>query len=218
MQRNAKIKFTCRVLGLFALFATMPVMAEDTTCPPSKAGGVAQGFGPFDYRDPETRKGGAAPLKLVEAGHFSIDVATLKGGVSGYLDGDIDYTLRAFPNHHRALRAMADLALREKSTKLAHMHFSVPCFFIRAKNFAPTDGMVNAVYAYYLANVNQKELAVAEAEQAANKNPNNPRVLYEAGLAYYYIGNYAKARECSAKAKSLGSAAVGLDNLLAKVK
>ena len=55
-------------------------------------------FGPFDYRTATKDK-----LKLVESYHFTPKVESLIGGQSGTLGADIDYTLRAFPNHPRAL-------------------------------------------------------------------------------------------------------------------
>lgn len=72
--------------------------------------GGGQGFGPFDYTDPETARPGkygqSPPLHLVEIAHFTPEVEHLVRGKSGAIYGDLDYTLRAFPNHHRALWSM----------------------------------------------------------------------------------------------------------------
>jgi len=196
------------------------LLAADLSCPnPSGGtnGGSSGQFGPFDYRDPSVRTGPSNPLHLVESAHFTAEVATLTRGQSGYLAGDLSYTLRAFPNHHRALQSLADLGIRDKISKPDHLPYTIPCFFIRAKNYAPTDGMVNAVFAYYLANMNQKDMALTEVEQAIKKAGNNPRIYYDIGLAYYYIGDYNKAMESSEIAKKLGSSAVGLDTLLSQV-
>ena len=54
---------------------------------------------------------------LVEGAHFSRENELLIRGTSQDRPGpDIDYTLRAFPNHPRALKSMMDLALREKTS------------------------------------------------------------------------------------------------------
>lgn len=209
MIRKGHLILCCR---FFVLILGFPVafdaMGEQYDCPAVKPQ-IAQ-FGPFDYRDPK------APLSTVEIAHFTPDVATLKAGQSGYLEQDIDYTLRAFPNHHRALQSLADLALRTGKVKISGMHFSVPCFFIRASKFVPTDGMVDAIYAYYLARSNQKDLALTMARQAMQKTPKNPRIAYTVGLAYFYADDYKSARDYAKMAKDLGSTAVGLDNLLAR--
>jgi tetratricopeptide (TPR) repeat protein len=205
------MKFSLHTLALFLCFSSVSVNAvESLECPPPKPGGLHQGFGPYDYRDPANRHN----LSLVEAGHFTPKVVILKAGQSGYLDQDIDYTLRAFPNHPRALQALANLALREKKAALANMHFTVPCFYIRASKFAPNDGIVDAIYAYYLANLGQKEMAMSAIQEALRKEPNNPKVVYEVGLAYFHAGDRNMAKQYSNKAKSLGSTAVGLDKLL----
>jgi len=217
MLRNRNIYYRM-LLGIVLLTMGMEAMgkgaaAVKSDCPMPKLGGYDQGYGPFDYTNPEHRKN---KLPIVEQYHFNIDVATLMAGISAGVSGDLDYTLRAFPNHHRALQALADLAIREKATRIGNMHFSVPCFFIRAQKFSPDDGMVSAIYAYYLAYIGQRDLARLEAERAAAKKSNNPKIAYEVGLAYYYIGDYKTAREYADKAKSLGSTAIGLDKLLSQ--
>lgn len=203
----------CRLLScIIILTVHIEAIGQGFECPMPVFGGYAQGYGPYNYITQKDKLG------IVEGAHFTTDVATLKSGKSGSLENDLDYTLRAFPNHHRALQSVADLALREKSSRLPRMTFSVPCYFIRASMFAATDGMVNAIYAYYLARIGQKSLAIAEAKNAIQKNPDKPRVAYNVGLAYFYVGDYKTAKEYAAKAKKLGSSAVGLDNLLSSLE
>ncbi len=211
-----------RLIATILFFQNVTVYAINTDCPNptgSTNGGNPGQYGPFDYRDPAVRTGNPSPLQLVEMGHFTTEVATLTRGNTGSMTHDLDYTLRAFPNHHRALQSLADLGIRVKKIKGGEdMTYTIACYFIRAKNYAPTDGMVNALYAYYLANMNQKDLALAEVDQALKKAGTNPKVYYDAGLAYYYLGDLKKAQECSIIAKKLGSNAVGLANLLANKK
>jgi len=193
------------------------LLAADLSCPnPSGStnGGSSGQFGPYDYRDPSARTGPSNPLHLVEMAHFTAEIAT---GSTYNLAGGLNYTLRVFPNHHRALQSLADLGIRERKSNVDGLPYTIPCLFFRAKNYAPTDGMVNAVFAYYLANMNQKDMALTEVEQAIKKAGNNPRIYYDIGLAYYYIGDYNKAMESSEIAKKLGSSAVGLDTLLSQV-
>ena len=98
------------VLGvLFAMFSqaccAMGWVGTDLAGAPCS--GSRQGYGPYDYTDPRTRKGGKdAPLSLVERYHFTPDVENLVGGNTSLgPEGDLNYTITAFPNHHRALKS-----------------------------------------------------------------------------------------------------------------
>lgn len=198
------------IISTVSLLVSFNASSGSLDCPPNTA---KEGhFGPFDYRDPANH---GFNLNIVEQAHFTPNVAALVSGAnSGTVHGDLGYTLNAFPNHSRALQSLADLAIRNKKYHIDRMKFSVPCFFNRATTFAPQDGIVNAIYAYYLANIGQKDMAISEAEKAIQKEPKNPKVAYEVGLAYFYIGDIKTAREYADKAKSLGSKAIGLDKLL----
>src|SRR5437868_1067555 len=60
-------------------------------------------YGPFDYRTAT-----AYQKQLVEiiGAHFTSSVESLQHGNTAPIGGELDYTLRAFPNHRRALLAM----------------------------------------------------------------------------------------------------------------
>ena len=139
--------------------------AESMDC-----GTLKNSFGPFDYRLPSPKSGtyGGSPKDLVEGAHFTPNIETLKSSKTGkgHPGGDIAYTLRAFPNHHRALKSMSELALREKTEMPRNMRYSVQCWFQRAMKFAPDDGMVRMLYGYYLLKKGQIALAVEEFEGA----------------------------------------------------
>ena len=75
-----------------------------------ECGVLENAYGPFDYRTAEREA-----KVLVEERHFPAVVETLTAGSTGSLAADIDYTLRVFPNHPRALMAMTRLAEREKA-------------------------------------------------------------------------------------------------------
>ena len=107
--------------------------------------GGPQGYGPYNYVTQNSKVG------IVERHHFTPPVERLVRGESSNLVGDLDYTLRAIPNHHRALWAMTRYYLR-KAGQLSDEEFqrfeltlrSEPppeCYFQRAKLFAPQDGM-----------------------------------------------------------------------------
>jgi len=66
--------------------------------------GRGQGYGPFDYRTATEFQ-----RHIVEVRHFTPDMELLKGGKAGGISpileipSNLDYTLSALPNHHRAL-------------------------------------------------------------------------------------------------------------------
>jgi hypothetical protein len=180
-------------------------------------GTLENSFGPFDYRDPAARGGAGSPLSLVESGHFTPGVESLTKGVSGSLIADIDYTLRAFPNHHRALNAVARYALlggRFQSTTVT----SADCYFRRAIAFRDDDEVVHMLYANYLAKRGDRERAREEYEYALKLAPNSAEVNYNAGLFYLGEGNLQRARVLADTAYSFGYPLPGLRKKIAEAE
>ena len=79
--------------------------------------GRKQGYGPYDYTQ---RAALAHNLSIVENFHFTPNVENLRKGENGSVPGDIDYTLSAWPNHHRALNAISRFDLGGYKTKKAY--------------------------------------------------------------------------------------------------
>lgn len=190
-------------IAALALLATSARAFADPEC-----GSLTNPYGPFDYRT------GKQQLKVVEAYHFTPDVEALRSGSTSSLGGDIDYTLRASPNHHRALNSMINLALKLRSDKPHGARYTVECYFDRAIRFAPDDGEVQALYGVYLARTNHREDAVKAFENALKFEPNNPNVHYNLGLVYVELKNYPKALEHAHRAYALGAVLPGLRNKL----
>src|SRR6185295_18236483 len=127
------IVFAASALGLSALLLASPAtMAtseveaalDDQRCGPLAPPGQ---YGPYDYRHATIEQ-----KHLVEGAHFSRENELLIRGTSQDRPGpDIDYTLRAFPNHPRALKSVMDLALREKTAKPFGVRYSTECWFNR---------------------------------------------------------------------------------------
>ena len=121
MWRSAAIGF---------LIASGLVQAQENKGPVA-CGELANAFGPFDYRSASEED-----RRLVNGAHFTEQVETLKSGkTTNWPGGDIDYTLRAFPNHPRALLAMMNLSFKEKRLKPNSAHWPVECYFDRAERF-----------------------------------------------------------------------------------
>lgn len=163
-----------------------------------------------DYTDSEDRKS----LGIVEEFHFTPNVEKLIKGQSSYLGGDIDYTLMHFPNHHRALAAMAKLSVREKTQRPKGAAYSVECYFDRAIRFKPEDGVVRMLYGIYLTKLGESEKAIEQLNEAVKLQPENANINYNLGLLYLKKKDYEQAKTYAKKAYELGFPLPGLKNKL----
>ena len=177
-------------------------------------GELANGYGPYDYRK---RDEFAQNFYLVESAHFTKEVESGVKGNTGAVGADIDYTLRAIPNHARALSTMANLGIKYKQLKLVGAKFPVECYFDRAIRFTPDDGAVRAVYANYQFALGKTEAALKLFSKAVDLSPEDPTINYNAGLAYFKVKDYEKANLHAQKAYSLGFPLPGLKNKLVSV-
>lgn len=174
--------------------AALPAMAQQF----SLCGQLQNGYGPFDYRKDRDK------LPIVDNSHFTPEVEMLMRGVSGYIGGDLDYALRAFPNHHRALVAMMRLGEREKTSKPRGANYTVECYFDRATRFVPNDTVVRSLYATFLSKAGRRDDALAQLEQAVQHATDNPFAHYNIGLVYLEMKVYDKALVQAHRAIELG--------------
>lgn len=198
-------------LGRFAFLCAITLMPFHATQAQSKlemmgCGSLQNAYGPFDYR---TDKG---KLGIVEQYHFGPQQENLTKGAG--LGGNIDYTLRAFPNHHRALMSMMKLGAREKTAKVKGADYTVECYMIRAETFRPDDAMVKVIYGLYLMQSGRPKDAVAKLESARQIDSQNANVHYNLGLAYSDLKHYDKALESAHRAYAAGFPLPGLRDKL----
>lgn len=153
----------------------------------------ANGVGPWDYTNAEDRSN-PQRIPIVERYHFTTGVETLtKGESTAYVLGDIDYTLRAVPNHHRALNAAARYDIENGGTPLRFR--SAYCWFQRAMVFRPEDGTVRLIYGNWLTRKGRNEEALEAYADAKKLMPGSVEVDYNMGLLYLKMGDLEKARE-----------------------
>lgn len=167
-------------------------------------------FGPYDYRD--TSK--AHDLFLVEQAHFTSNIERGESGNSGTLGGELNYTLRAFPNHIRALATLVRLSKNGKVMRLPGLRYPVECYFDRAIRFVPDDGMVRAAYGNFLYSQGLTERALPYLEQGAKLAPDNPSVQYNLGVALFRLKRYKEANQAAQNAYAAAFPLPGLRRML----
>ncbi len=199
------------VLSLAAAFSEEAWAAaqQQATCVPF----TGLEFGPLDYRSPHP-----AELRRVELFHYNKDVELLRKGQSSVNIGeDLEFVLRYFPNHVRALNSMMQLGKREKTNRPRGNRDTIDCWFQRARVFRPDDGMVSLIYALWLVHRGDKSAAIAELEAArASTVETTGTFEYNLGLAYLEVGDYEKALQAAHKAYALGYSLPGLRNRLTR--
>eukprot|EP01034_Spumella_vulgaris_P043100 gene43100-53496_t len=176
-------------------------------------GNLDNAYGPYDYRKGATEL--AFNLRLVESAHFTADVENGIKGKSSTLAGDLDYTLRAFPNHAVALSTVIRVASRDrKSLFLPHGSRPVECYFDRAVRFAPDDPSTHTLYGSYLLSVGRDAEALPKYQTAVQLDPDNPSTNYNMGLVYYKNKDMVNANKYAQIAYALEFPLPGLKNLL----
>jgi tetratricopeptide (TPR) repeat protein len=194
-----------RIVPLLVLLASATTAAAQSN---SGCGSLDNAYGPYDYRKSKDKLG------IVERHHFTSIVEALMKGESGKLGGDLDYTLRAFPNHHRALIAVMRYGEKTATPQPADLPRPVECYFERAVRFSGEDGVVRLLYAKFLLSQARREDANAHLETAVRLAGDNGLSHYNVGLVYLEAKDYPRALAQAHKAIALGYTASGLKERL----
>ena len=194
--------------------------------------GKESGYGPFDYTD---KSNWPERLHLVESAHFPKETEHLTGkgakikstNIEYALSADMDYTLRAFPNHHRALWSWVRLYQqnrnnysdyeRETRERKGELYAPPECYLQRAIKFAPQDAIPHMILGIYLHKSKRLEPALKEYLLADKMQPKNAELKYNIGLLYFDLQDYEKAKKYADEAKSLGYPLEGLERKLRRV-
>lgn len=190
---------TLHVPSLLAFDRDIPLKSSKkspwvgTTIDGSMCTGKPTNFGPYDYI---LRKKYDYELYLVEQAHFNSYVEQLIRGANktNELGWDIDYTLRAFPNHHRALYTV--LRYRMRHGKYRHGTLAPPeCYFQKAIHFNPEDGTTRMIYGILLHKLGNKSEALQQYQKAHELQPHDAQTTYNLALLLTELGHYDEALE-----------------------
>ena len=221
---HSNMKKAPGIFTLATIFLTSFLFAIQHASASPKCGNVFDAqYGVHDYNDPKFRtpSGRAiSTLKTVERRHFTSKVERLISGESTKsILADIDYTLRKFPNHHRALFSLIkyDKSLNGKLPRGSQDYEqSVQCYFKRALDFRPEDGKTLQLFGMYY-HLNGKYEKAIQVYSKANEHLPSPELHYNMGLAYFHVKKYEKSKEFAQKAYESNYPLMGLRDKLARV-
>ena len=179
-------------------------------------GSLDNAYGPYDYTNPVHKRD---KLNIVEGYHFTSEVENLEKGISAHLPGpDLDYTLRAFPNHHRALYSMARYQLQHPTiVPPPGASYSAECWFKRAMQFKPDDGTIYVIYGIYLHKKGELSNSLTQYKHAIDIIPESSELHYNMGLLYIDLKDYNSALTHAKSAYDLGYPLPGLRRKLERL-
>ncbi len=194
-------------LWLALLASSAPLHAQAQAEP--ACGHLANPYGPFDYR----KERGKA-LGIVDGMHFNSDVRNLRRGQSGTLGGDLDYVLRAAPNHHMALASVSEWGVRLKTRQPPSLPRSIDCYFDRAIRFQPDDYLVWLIYGSFLQRMNLKSEALAIISPLESKGDLEAFTHQNLGMLLLDLNEPERALAQAWKAEAMGWQRPGLKERL----
>jgi tetratricopeptide (TPR) repeat protein len=194
----------------FALVALSCICGNEAF---AQCGELTNSYGPYDYRTATNEE-----RVLVEGAHFTPNVERLIRGKTAVVPGpDIAYTLRAYPNHPRALHSMMNLSFTNRTDKPEGSTYTMECWFDRAERFVPNDGTVQMIHGIYILRKGDARGAVAKFKRAEELSGPSANLHYNLGLAYLDLRDYDNALDRARSAYRLGFPLPGLRNKLQEV-
>jgi len=179
--------------------------------------GESENFGPFDYLQRHSRM---SELRIVEKHHFGPQVEQLIGGMRTgdpkSVPSEIHYTLKAWPNHHRALNSIIQYQLIKLGGKKFTRFPPAECYLQRAIKFSPEDGTTRMLYANLLQRTGHKKSALKQYEKALALKPKGVQVKYNLALLLVDLKKYERAKGYATDLYAKGFPLPGLKNKLKK--
>lgn len=187
---------------------------------------LQNGYGPYDYYNPDNHlPTGADPMgkiKRVTNVHLTSKMLQLRGRSTGPISADLDYTLRALPNHPDALNLSSRLEARLKSPakpKLflyEKMSRSAECYFQRAIKFAPYSETY-VIYGVHLHRNKKYQEAKKAYLKAIDMGHKSASTHYNFGLTLAKLEEYPLSEKHAKIAYKLGYPLKGLKRQLREV-
>jgi len=195
----------------FIGFSALSLSRDNVSCGIENGVPVTQGYGPYDYTNPSHWD----KLPIVIGAHFTREVEMLIEGSTGTVYGDIDYTLRAIPNYHRALYAMSRLQIRDGGfDREKNKYYSSFCYFERAVALQPKDFVSYMLYGIHFHRVGDLKGALNKYTKSEELGNDSAEFYYNFSLLYFDIGNIDLSKYYAEMAYDLGYPLQGLKRKL----
>lgn len=193
---------------MFAMMTPSLLQAQTAICPPELRRAATQ----YDYRERDASEMMRWNYQDNWKQHTGPALERMsKGEFSRQVMADLDFTLRYWPNHANALLALLRYDL---SGGRPHEFLPAPCYFVRARLFAPMDPSVELIEGTYL----YKKGQLAESQQAFQRaldlDPLSAEAHYNLGLTMFTLKNFSGARQHAIEAYRLGYPLPGLKDKL----
>jgi Tfp pilus assembly protein PilF len=152
-----------------------------------------------DYFDASKNHVVRQRLQAVERHHMNKDVFdNIASGKYKYALGDIDFTLRYFPNHPRGLQLLTTVAALTKNRALPISYFE------KAIALYPTHAITHAQYGWYLVTIGDLDKGIQTLKYAIEMDPKLTAGHVWLAHAYEKKGDNELARQAKERAKELG--------------
>ena len=188
-------------------------------------------YGPYNYYDSKNHIKGAGGvtgglknetrITIVTKYHLNSNIVRLTKGQTGtHISGDLDYTLRALPNHPVALDTISRFEIRQASSpdfkaKQKAMPYSAECYFQRAlKIFGYNQPQTYMLWGLHKYREKKYQEAIEYFNKAESLGFNSADLAYYFGLTYLKLGDINKAQKYSDIAYSMGYQLPGLKKML----
>jgi len=186
-------------------------LESNTDCPTNLG---LNGFGrPLDYNSPSAEDQNHI-TNNVERNHFTKEVEALLRGKNGTIPGDISFTLRAIPNHYRALNVMSRWQLKNGPFTLRDDYWRASCYFDRALLLTPNDPIIHMLYGVFLHKSHQLSEVLVAYRRAEELDPTSMELQYNLGLLFLEQGDNDQALVYAKKAYEQNYPLPGLRNML----
>lgn len=210
MERWWFFRFSRYRTGLLTLAALLLATASRADQLPPDCGDLGNHYGPFDYTNPTHFN---EKLPVVEQFHFSREQELSTFKPNSKQSVDFDYTLRAFPNHHRALMALVRWLKNHKREDWPGK-MRAECYFHRAIAWRPRDGVARMIFGLYLHQNQRLDEAEAQYKNATALQPDYAEAHYNLGLLYADQKRWPESLERAHRAYALRYPLPGLKKRL----
>jgi predicted Zn-dependent protease len=153
----------------------------------------------YDYFDASADRIVKQRLQAVEQYHMHKGVLeNIANGKYKYALGDIDFTLRYFPNHPRGLQLLTTVAALTKNRALPIQYFE------KAIALYPSHAITHAQYGWFFVTIGDLDKGIQKLNYSVQVDPKLTAGYVWLAQAYEKKGDLQLAREARERAKELG--------------